>query len=217
MPKKALFIHGGWQMHEPEQCAALFADLLRKEGFDAELSPTLDSLLDCDRLDSIDLFVPAWTMGELSPEQETNLCRAVAKGAGLGGWHGGMGDAFRSSSEYQFMVGGQFVAHPGKIKEYEVNIVDRDSEITRGLGDFMVRTEQYYMHVDPSNHLLAATTMSGDLSGCDWVRDCVMPVAWTRRYGRGKVFYSSLGHAAADFDVTETREIVRRGLLWAAR
>jgi len=182
-----------------------------------ELAPTLDCLLDGERLHSFDLIVPVWTMGEITPEQEGNLCQAVRQGAGLGGWHGGAGDAFRVSSEYQFMVGGQFVAHPGKIKEFEVEIVDRASEITRGLSDFQVRTEQYYMHVDPSNHLLAATTMSGDLSGCDWVRGTVMPMAWTRRYGQGRIFYASWGHGIADFDVPEAREIVRRGLLWAAR
>jgi type 1 glutamine amidotransferase len=45
----------------------------------------------------------------------------------------------------------------------------------------------------------------------------MMPVVWKRIWGKGRVFYSSLGHVAADFDVPEALEIQRRGLVWAAR
>ena len=133
----------------------------------------------------------------------------MAAGTGLAGWHGGMGDAFRSSTGFQFMTGGQFVAHPGDLlAAWDVRIVDRTHEITRGIDDFSVHdTERYYMHVDPGNHVLAVTPMDG---GFD------MPVAWTRRWGRGRVAYVSIGHTYKDFDIPQVREMVQRCLLWAA-
>ena len=126
-----------------------------------------------------------------------------------------MAAAFRDSVEYQFMVGGQWVAHPGNIVDYTVHISDHDDPITAGLGDFEMHSEQYYLHVDPSNTVLATTTFDGAYH--DWIVGVVMPVVWRRRWGKGRVFYCSLGHVAADFDVLEAREIVRRGLLWAGK
>ncbi len=128
---------------------------------------------------------------------------------------GGAGDAFRQSALYQFMVGGQWVAHPDNIKDYTVQIIDHDDPITAGLNDFAMHSEQYYMQVDPSNTVLATTTI--ECEEAPWVNGCVMPVVWKRYCGEGRVFYSSLGHVASDFDVPEAREIQRRGLLWAMR
>ena len=128
-----------------------------------------------------------------------------------------MGDAFRANTEFQFMVGGQFICHPGGIIDYEVNITEPSDPIVQGIDDFRMHSEQYYMHVDPSVQVLATTTFSGAYWGIDWVKDVVMPVAWRKRYGKGKVFYASLGHVASDFDVREAREIVKRGCLWAMR
>ncbi|MCK4601355.1 MAG: ThuA domain-containing protein, partial [Phycisphaerae bacterium] len=80
--------------------------------------------------------------------------------------------------------------------------------ITADLDDFQIHSEQYYMHVDPSNHVLATTTVE-----CN---GCTMPVVWKRMWGEGRVFYSSLGHVAADFDVPEVLAIIERGMCWAA-
>lgn len=215
MTRTALIFQGGWQGHEPAACAALFAGLLREAGFAVEVSDTLDVLLDAAKLHSLALIVPMWTQGTLPREHERNLLQAVAGGVGLGGWHGGMADAFRANTDYQYMVGGQWVAHPGGIIDYTVNIINHDDPITAGLADFRMRSEQYYMHVDPGNEVLATTTFDGAYDW--WVRGVVMPVVWKRRWDQGRVFYCSLGHVAKDFDVPEAREIVRRGLLWAAR
>jgi type 1 glutamine amidotransferase len=215
--KKALIVTGGWNGHEPKACGDIAAALLRKEGFEVELSDTLDSFLDAAKLAALSLIVPAWTMGKLAKEQAGPLLKAVRDGVGLAGWHGGMCDAFREHSEYQFMTGGQFVAHPGGIIDYTVNITDHEHPITRGLRDFRVKSEQYYMHTDPSNRVLATTTFSGEHDGCDWVKGTVMPVVWTRPWGQGKVFYMALGHVARDFDVPELPELLRRGMLWAAK
>ena len=213
--KKALFVWGGWQGHEPKLCVDRFAPWLQAQGFNAEISDTLDAYLDRDRMSSLDLVVPVWTMGTITSEQEKGLLDAVRSGVGIAGWHGGMADSFRNNTDYQFMVGGQWVAHPGGVIDYDVHIVNRIDPITRGLADFKMHSEQYYMHVDPSNEVLATTTLGGE--HCEWIKGAVMPVVWKRRWGAGRVFYTSLGHVAADFKVLEAAEIVKRGLLWAAR
>lgn len=214
--KQALMFWGGWAGHQPREATELFAALLRESDYEVEVSDTLDSLLDVERLQTLDLIVPVWTMGTITDAQERALLDAVASGVGIGGWHGCMADSFRNNTNYQFMVGGQWVAHPGDIISYTVNIVDHDDPITAGLSDFGMRSEQYFMHVDPSNEVLATTTFSGD-HGVPWIKGVTMPVVWKRQWGRGRVFYCSLGHQVRDFDVPEAREIVRRGLLWAAR
>ncbi len=216
MAKKALMVWGGWDGHEPRQCVEIFAPLLEAAGFEVIVSNTLDSYTDAALMSELSLIVPVWTMGTISGEQERGLLAAVKSGVGIAGWHGGMGDSFRSNTEYQFMVGGQWVAHPDGIIAYRVDIVDHQDPITAGLDDFDMRSEQYYMHVDPSNHVLATTTVRG-IQSAPWVNGTVMPVAWKRLWGAGRVFYSSLGHVAADFGVPEAREIQRRGMLWAAR
>lgn len=214
--KKALFVWGGWDGHQPKQTTEVFAPIMQAEGFDVEVSDTLDSFLDEDKMKSLSLVVPCWTMGQISGEQSKGLLTAVKDfGVGFAGWHGGAGDAFRQNTEYQFMVGGQWVAHPGGIVEYKVNIINHDDPITKGINDFAMKSEQYYMHVDPSNEVLATTTFEG--IGAPWIKGCVMPVVWKRMYGEGRVFYSSLGHVASDFDVEEAKEIQKRGMLWAAK
>ena len=215
MAKHVLIVYGGWQGHDPTETSHLFAGLLREAGLTVTLSESLDSFLDADLMNSIDMAVPVYTMSSITREQEAGLLDAVReRGVNVGGWHGGMADAFRLNTEYQFMCGGQWVAHPGNIIDYRVNVHDQEHPITAGIADFDMRSEQYYMHTDPGNAVLATTTFSGDHA--PWIDGTVMPVVWTRRYGAGKVFYSSLGHVIGDFDVPEAREIVRRGLLWAA-
>jgi type 1 glutamine amidotransferase len=210
----ALMVYGGWEGHEPKQCVDVFAPILQSHGFDVQLSDTLDAYLDADRLTSLDLIVPVWTMGTITKEQEAGLLEAVKGGVNIAGWHGGMGDCFRNNTDYQFMVGGQWVAHPGNVIDYSVAIVRPDDPITAGLNDFQMHSEQYYLHVDPSNEVLATTTFGGDY--VPWIAGTVMPVVWKRRWGEGRVFYCSLGHKAHDFDVPEARTIVERGMLWAA-
>lgn len=213
--KKALFIWGGWPGHEPEQCVRRFVPWLETQGFVVAVADTLECLSDAVWLQTLDLIIPCWTMDTLAPDLENNLLRAVQSGVGIAGWHGGMCDAFRNSTNYQFMTGGQFVAHPGDIRPYRVNFVKKDDPIVAGLDDFTMNSEQYYMHVDPSNEVLATTTFDGSVH--PWIDGVVMPVVWKRRFGAGRVFYSSLGHISGDFDVPECTEIMRRGMLWASR
>lgn len=213
--KSALLVWGGWEGHEPKQCVDIFAPFLESQDYRVEISNTLDSYLDTNKLQSFDLISQVYTMSTITPEQEKGLLNAIESGVGFAGWHGGMADAFRNNPNYQFMVGGQWVAHPGNIIDYEVNITNHDDPITAGLSDFKMHSEQYYMHVDPSNEVLATTTFSGQYA--PWIEGTIMPVVWKRRWGAGKVSYTSLGHVAKDFDVPEARTIVQRGMLWATR
>jgi|TARA_Y100000310_G_scaffold211880_2_gene212607 hypothetical protein len=212
--KSVLFVYGGWEGHEPEKCRDLFVPWLRDEGFKVTVSSSLDSYLDEDLMNSIDLVIQIYTMSSITEEQEKMLLSAVRnKGVAIAGWHGGLADAFRNNPDYQFMVGGQWVAHPGDIIDYKVNIVDHKDPITRGLSDFMVHSEQYYMHIDPANEVLAETTFSG--KNVYWIDGFTMPVVWKKRYGKGNVFYTSLGHTVDVFDIPEALTIVKRGILWA--
>ena len=213
--KQALMVWGGWEGHEPKQCVDILAPHLERSGFEVRISDTLDVYLETDYLQSLSLIVPVWTMGTITNEQEKGLLDAVRSGVGIAGWHGGMGDSFRNNVDYQFMVGGQWVVHPGGVIDYEVNITNHDDPITKGLADFKMHSEQYYVHVDPSNEVLAETTFNGDVY--PWIEGVTIPVVWKRAYGAARVFYASVGHVAADFDVPEAKEIVQRGMLWAAR
>ena len=212
--REALIVWGGWQGHEPEQCAAVVAEMLRDEGFKVHLETSTQAFAS-PQLHTMSLIVPIYTMSKIEKDEVANLSRAVREGTGLAGFHGGMGDAFREAVEYQFMCGGQWVAHPGNIIDYRVTITRPDDPVMQGIQDFDYRSEQYYMHVDPSNEVLATTTFSGEHA--PWIEGVVMPVVWKRRHGQGRVFYSSLGHVAKEFDVPEMRTILRRGMLWAAR
>jgi len=202
MSHRALIVYGGWDGHTPEASARLFGGELEKHDYTVELADSLEVYTDADRMAGADLVVPIWTMG---------LADAVAAGTGLAGFHGGMCDAFRMNTGYQFMTGGQWVAHPGDLyPRYDVRLTDRDHVITRGLGDFeLTNTERYYLHVDPSNRVLAEITF--EESGV------VMPYMWTRTWGEGRVFYAAWGHTHADFDGETARELVVRGMRWATR
>ncbi len=215
MAKKAVMVWGGWEGHEPKQCVEVFAPILEEEGFEVTISDTLDTYKDRDLMLEQDLVVPTWTMGAIEGEQEQGLLNAIDSGVGVAGWHGCMGDSFRNNTNYQFKVGGQWVAHPDGIIDYTVNITS-DDPIVAGLEDFAMHSEQYFMHTDPGNEVLATTTFAGRESA-PWVNGTVMPVVWKRQWGKGRVFYSSLGHVAADFAVSEAREIQRRGMVWASR
>jgi len=213
--KKVLFVWGGWNGHEPKQCVDIVSPLAQDAGYEVDIRDNLDVYLDLEALKAYDLIVQIWTMGTITSQQQDGLLEAVKSGVGFAGWHGGAGDSFRNNPNYQFMVGGQWVAHPGGVIDYRVQITNHADPITAGIEDFNMHSEQYYMHTDPSNEVLAVTTFRGDHAF--WIAGVVMPVAWKRRWGMGKVFYCSLGHVACDFSVPEALEIIRRGMLWASR
>lgn len=217
MKRKALIVQGGWDGHEPVQVSEIFKRVLVECDFEVEISDTLDAFLDVEKLKSLHLIIPEWTMGKITKEQVGPVVEAVASGVGLAGCHGGMCDSFRECVEWQFMTGGQWVSHPGGDGvEYVVNIKRGSSPIVEGIEDFTVKSEQYYVHIDPAIEVLATTRFPV----VNWYHSANgqvdVPVVWTKRWGFGRVFYSSLGHHADVFDNEPAVEIMRRGFLWAA-
>ena len=212
--REALIVWGGWSGHEPEEGAHIVGEILERHGFKVYIENTTEAFAD-PAIADMSLVVPIVTMAKIEKEEVENLASAVRGGVGLAGYHGGMCDAFRESVDYQFICGGQWVAHPGGIIDYRVDVAAPEDPIMQGVANFAYRSEQYYMHVDPSNQVLATTRFSGEHA--PWIDGVVMPVAWKRRHGLGRVFYSSLGHVTSEFAVPEMRTIFERGMLWAAR
>ena len=212
--RKALIVWGGWDGHEPEKGAGIVRGMLEEDGFEVTVETSTGAFGD-PALSELSLIDPIYTMSKIEKADAVNLAAAVEAGTGLAGYHGGMADAFRDCVEYQFVVGGQWVAHPGNIIDYRVDVAKPDAPVMAGISSFPYRSEQYYMHVDPSNEVLATTTFSGEHAS--WIDGVVMPVVWKRRHGKGRVFYSSLGHVTSEFEVPQMRTILRRGMNWAAR
>ena len=212
--KSALIVYGGWSGHDPEECAAIYRRWLHEDGFSVRTATETSAFAD-PSIHDLSLIVPIFTMSKIEKEEVENLTKAVEGGVGLAGHHGGMSDAFRDAVDYQFMVGGQWVAHPGNIIDYTVDVADPMDPIMAGIKAFPYTSEQYYMHVDPSNQVLATTTFSG--AHAPWIEGVKMPVAWKRMHGKGRVFHSTLGHQAKEFENREMATMLRRGVNWAAR
>lgn len=215
--RKALLLVGGWDGHEPELVAERFATYLEAEGFEVRKERDLEILQDREYLFTLDLFVPVWTMGTFESKQTGILADAIASGVGVAGCHGGMCDAFRTNVLWQFIMGGNWVAHPGSDGvPYEVNIKQSSSPLVANIKDFFLSSEQYYLHVDPAVEVLATTKFPT----VDWYHSTngvvQMPVVWTKKWGHGRVYYNSLGHHNDIFDIPEAWELMKRGLLWAA-
>ena len=194
--KKVLIVQGGWDGHEPQLTSKRFARLMEKHGYSCEIADTLDVLADGEALKKLDLIVACWTMGEIKHEYVQNVSKAVGAGVGLAGCHGGMCDSFRNDTEWQFITGGQWVSHPGGDGiDYTVNIRHGSSPIVEGLEDFPV-VPYYHISNKPVD----------------------MPVAWTKFWGNGRVFYNSLGHHDDVFEKSPSAEVLmERGMLWAAQ
>ena len=216
MPK-ALIFQGGWDGHQPKLVSERFDRILTAEGFDVTVSDTMDCLADLDELLTLDLMVACWTMGNIDGAHSRNVAKAVGAGVGIAGCHGGMCDSFRNDTEWQFITGGQWVSHPGGDGvEYTVNITAQSNPIVSGLDDFQVKSEHYYLHIDPAIEVLATTRFPAISYYHISNKPVDMPVAWTKMWGNGRVFYTSLGHQDNVFDVPNAQEIMRRGMLWAA-
>ena len=216
--KKALVFQGGWDGHEPILVSKRFSGMLEKEGFSVTCSDTLDCLRDLDELMTYELLVACWTGGEMPPECSKNVAKAVGAGVGLCGCHGGMCDSFRQDTEWQFITGGQWVSHPGGDGvEYMVNITSPSNPLVAGIEDFMVKSEHYYLHIDPAIEVLASTKFPQVTYYHSANKPIDMPVVWTKMWGLGRVFYTALGHHDDVFEqAPSAQEIMRRGMLWAA-
>lgn len=212
--KRALVVWGGLELHQPEEGAEVVRTLLAEEGFDVVVSNDYDALVDAD-VGLMDLVVPVITGGTLDDEKMKILVAAIEAGTGLAGYHGGMATSFRENFRFHFAAGCYWVAHPGNVITYRVDIARPDDPVMAGIAGFEHVSEQYYLLVDPAVDVLATTTFSGQHA--DWRKGVVMPVVYKSRFGAGRVFYSALGHRVRELEIPEVRTILRRGLAWAAR
>jgi type 1 glutamine amidotransferase len=218
MKRSALILCGGWDGHEPKLITERFKKFLESENFEVAVEESLEVLLDLDRLKALDLFIPVWTMNpELPRPYFESVAEAIGSGVGLAGCHGGMCDAFRVNVLWQFITGANWVAHPGcDGTKYRINITSKSNPLTEGIGDFEIASEQYYLHVDPANEVLATTRFPV----VKWYHsangEVDVPQVWTRKWGHGRVYYNALGHHNDVFEIPQAWELMKRGLLWAA-
>lgn len=216
--KLALVVRGGWRGHVPVEAGDRYAAALKDNGYQVVVSDTLDSYLDEDLLAATDLVVQCWTMGEITGDQARGLVGAVRAGTGFAGWHGGIVDAFRSETRYQLMTGGQFVHHPSGFVTYQVRPLPERAghPIMAGTGTFTVTTEQYFVHMDPGVDVLAVTDFVADPEYPE-LTGTLVPVTWTRTWGAGRVFVTTIGHHLPDLEVPEVDSMIRKGMAWATR
>ncbi len=222
MTKKALFLAGGWEGHEPQETSKFISNEIEKYDIESEIINDLDILGEKNKLEKYDIILPVWTMGivddgnwDLKNSKIGNLQEVIYSGVGLAGWHGGMGDAFRDNTNYQFLVGSQFVCHPGDFVDYSVIIKDSKHKITRGLENFKVHSEQYFLHYDPSVEIVASTKF--DNKHHEWIDGVEMPIAYTKKWGNGRIFYCSIGHYLKDFENLNVVKLISQGINWAVR
>ena len=213
--KKILVVYGGWEGHKPKIFAEKITKWLLDQKAEVKLVKGTSIYTNSNVMKDLDLVIQHITMSKMSPLETKGLISAIARGVGLAGCHGGLGDSFRDNTEYQYMVGGQFVKHPGGQVTYTVNIESKNDPITAGIKDFSLHTEQYYMHIDPNLEVLASTKFSGIHDS--WIKGAVVPVVWKKLYGKGRVFYNSIGHSKETFEIPEVWTLIKRGVVWAAQ
>ena len=213
--KKVLIVYGGWQGHEPKIFAEKIAKWLLEQKAEVKLFEGTAIYANPKVMKDLDLIIQHITMDEITLQESEGLVKTIAGGAGLAGCHGGLGDSFRENTEYQYMVGGQFVKHPGGQVSYTVQIDAKKDPITKGINDFSLYSEQYYMHVDPALDVLASTKFSGVHDS--WINGAIVPVVWKKSFDKGRVFYISIGHSKDNFEIPEVWTLITRGISWAAQ
>jgi type 1 glutamine amidotransferase len=227
---KALVVRGGWEGHRPVEATSLFLPFLAEQGFDVQLSSSTSVYADSPLMSSVDLVVQCISMATIEPDEIAGLRAAVAAGTGFTGWHGGIADSFRASSDYLQLVGGQFATHPGKEPSacrgdetdnflpyrVELTALGREHPITAGLDDFELTTEQYWVLHDDLIDVLATTTHPVQ-PWHPWHRPITSPAIWTRLWGKGRIVVSTPGHSLDVLENPNVRTVIERGMLWASR
>jgi type 1 glutamine amidotransferase len=228
--RHALVVRGGWSGHQPVETTELFIPFLMEHGFSVRVETSPQIYANPDYMPTVDLIVQTMTMSTIETNQFLGLRTAVEAGAGMAGWHGGIADSYRNTTQYLHMIGAQFAEHPGKHPDertgeqsdnyvpYTINITElgRQHPITQGIDDFALVTEQYWVLYDDYLDVLATTTQA--VRPWDpWHRPVISPAIWTRRWGKGRIFVSTPGHRVEVLQDPNMRMIIERGLLWAAR
>jgi uncharacterized protein len=220
MDKKALVVCGGWEEHEPLQKGEIIEEWLKELGVDVDLSHTLEAFEKKD-LEQYSIIIPIWSNLSdmtITPKQAESVVSAVARGVGIAGIHNGM-HSFPQQRDWHFMTGAYWVEHPGgQDVEYKVNIKKSSGHpIVDGINDFSICSEQFYLHVDPAAEILATTRFPVADGPHASNGEVDIPVIFTKMWGKGRVYYFSIGHKAEDFKPEPTATLIKRGLLWTLR
>ena len=228
--RRALIVRGGWEGHEPVAATDLFIPFLEENGFEVRVEDSPAVYADGDYLATVDLIVQVNTMATIQDAEFQGLRRAIENGTGFTGWHGGIADSFRASSDYLQLVGGQFATHPGKepasrrddetdnflTHTIDITPAGRGHPITAGLDDFELTTEQYWVLHDDLIDVLATTTHPVQ-PWHPWHRPVTSPAIWTRRWGAGRIVVTTPGHSLDVLENPNVRAVIERGMLWASR
>lgn len=159
---------------------------------------------------------------DLTSEQRADLLSFVRDdGKGFVATHAGA-TAFFSWAEFGEMLGGRFDEHPWGISEATVIVEDRESPITRHLPASFAVTDEHYQIKDYSRnnvHVLARLDPAKlDLKAALVHRtDGDFAVAWTKTYGKGRVFYSTLGHPRELWDEAWLQTMYFEAIKWTLR
>jgi type 1 glutamine amidotransferase len=228
--RRALIVRGGGEGHRPVEATEMFRSFLDDHGFDVRVEESHAIYADREEMARIDLVVQCVTGCEISDEALRGLREAVERGTGLAGWHRGIADSYRNSSDYLQLIGGQLATQPAAGADareqdapddtvcYTVDVTDigRSHEIMSGLEDFTLRTEQYWVLTDDLNEVLATSTLPVRPQR-PWHRPVTTPAVWTREWGQGRVFVAAPGHNLRVLRDVSVRTIIERGMLWASR
>jgi type 1 glutamine amidotransferase len=228
--KQALVVRGGWEGHQPTEATDLFIPFLKASGYSVRVEASPRVYADASYMPSVDLIVQCNTMATIERQELDGLRAAIEAGTGMAGWHGGIADSYRNSSDYLHLIGGQFACHPGKppaerigqqsdnYVPYRINMLPQAAEhpITQGIGDFDLVTEQYWVLCDSYIDVLAITTQA--VRDWDpWTRPVRSPAIWTRQWGKGRIFVCTPGHRVEILKDAHVHTIIERGMLWASR
>jgi len=194
---KVLFVRSGG--HDWKGLSPLLVDVMHASGdFEVTLSEDFNDFT-AERIKKYDLAMYTGSGTNFTDAaQEKGLCDFVRSGGAYVGIHSAT-DAFKKSDVYWEMVGGRFAGHGGG--KFKVTIHDRDHPVTAGLEDFEIQDETY------SHHYHKNVCMRGnERQSMGWVQD----------YGKGRMFYTSLGHGRAAWANPHFQRLVVRGAYWAA-
>ncbi|MDN5202239.1 ThuA domain-containing protein [Fulvivirgaceae bacterium BMA10] len=159
---------------------------------------------------------------KLTEEEMLGLTKAIEEGKPFLGIHA-ISATYKMDQPQKKLIfdiiGAEFIRHP-PIHEFKVNITQPDTDITMNLPDFDIYDEMYFFKsIKPDINILMTSTYEGDdVSGQDWENNFgkskSTPVTWTRKYGKGKVFYTSLGHSIGAVTNRYFQQVILNGLLW---
>ena len=204
MQKIKTMVFAGGEIHDAKGCGKVMADALSaSEEFEVTyVEEDFDKLITLKE-DGYDVIIFYYTYGEIADAPKNGMLSFIASGGGFVGIHP-TSSFFMDSPECLAMLGGEFVTHPPH-REYQVSVVDPEHPITEGLTEFMIIDEQYILNFDPRVNVLCSALWKGT----------AMPVAWTKSWGKGRVFYLALGHDVNACNQEMFQLLLARGTKWA--